>query len=89
MGNHKLKCSFCGKTSDEVSKLVAGPRILISRIHICNECVLLITRIMDGKSLTVNLIPTKSGSLFARLRAKWHLVLFSRTIHVAAPESAT
>ena len=29
-----LRCSFCGKTQDEVSKLIAGPRV-----YICNECV--------------------------------------------------
>ena len=30
----KLKCSFCGKTEEEVKKLVAGPRV-----YICDECV--------------------------------------------------
>jgi hypothetical protein len=30
----KLRCSFCGKTQDEVSHIVAGPCV-----HICNECV--------------------------------------------------
>ena len=29
-----LKCSFCGKTQDEVKKLIAGPSVFI-----CNECV--------------------------------------------------
>jgi ATP-dependent Clp protease ATP-binding subunit ClpX len=29
-----LKCSFCRKTEDEVSKLVAGPDV-----YICDECV--------------------------------------------------
>jgi hypothetical protein len=28
----KLHCSFCGKSNDEVAKLVAGP------MFICNEC---------------------------------------------------
>ena len=28
------QCSFCGKPSTEVDKLVAGPGV-----HICNECV--------------------------------------------------
>ncbi len=29
-----IKCSFCGKSPDEVSKLITGPSV-----HICNECV--------------------------------------------------
>jgi ATP-dependent Clp protease ATP-binding subunit ClpX len=30
----RLRCNFCGKSQDEVEKLVAGPRV-----YICNECV--------------------------------------------------
>jgi len=30
----RLVCSFCGKTQDEVRKLVAGPGV-----YICDECV--------------------------------------------------
>ncbi len=30
-----LRCSFCGKTQDEVRKLIAGP----DGVFICNECV--------------------------------------------------
>lgn len=33
-GNNNLICSFCGKTQDEVRKLVAGPGV-----YICDECV--------------------------------------------------
>ena len=29
-----LRCSFCNKTQNEVSKLIAGPKV-----HICEECV--------------------------------------------------
>lgn len=32
--SHNLICSFCGKTQDEVRKLVAGPGV-----YICDECV--------------------------------------------------
>jgi hypothetical protein len=35
-------CSFCGKTSDEVKKLIAGPSAFI-----CDECVELCNDIMD------------------------------------------
>src|SRR5210317_1549013 len=30
----KLSCSFCGKSQDDVKKLIAGPSV-----YICNECV--------------------------------------------------
>ncbi|UCF31164.1 MAG: ATP-dependent Clp protease ATP-binding subunit ClpX [bacterium] len=37
-----LRCSFCGKTQDEVRKLIAGPTV-----YICNECVELCTDIIE------------------------------------------
>ena len=36
------KCSFCGKTSEQVRRLVAGPGVFI-----CNECVELCNDILD------------------------------------------
>lgn len=39
--NSFLRCSFCGKTQDEVKKLVAGPTV-----YICNECVALCNNIL-------------------------------------------
>ena len=38
----KLNCSFCGKSQDEVKKLIAGPSV-----YICNECVDLCNDIID------------------------------------------
>ena len=32
----KISCSFCGKSQEEVKKLIAGPNV-----YICNECVVL------------------------------------------------
>ena len=32
----KISCSFCGKSQEEVKKLIAGPNV-----YICNECVIL------------------------------------------------
>ena len=37
-----LKCSFCGKTQNQVKKLVAGPGV-----YICNECIDLCNEIID------------------------------------------
>jgi ATP-dependent protease Clp ATPase subunit len=39
----QLRCSFCRKRETEVSKLVAGPHV-----YICDECVAIATRIMEG-----------------------------------------
>ena len=38
----KLHCSFCGKSQDEVKKLIAGPSV-----YICNECVDLCNEIIE------------------------------------------
>ncbi len=38
----RLKCSFCGKSQDQVKKLIAGPDV-----YICDECVELCNEILD------------------------------------------
>jgi ATP-dependent Clp protease ATP-binding subunit ClpX len=38
----KLSCSFCGKSQDDVKKLIAGPSV-----YICNECVDLCNDIIE------------------------------------------
>jgi len=47
-----LFCSFCGKTQEEVRKLVAGPSA-----YICDECIELCRHIVeeDGTKVTENL----------------------------------
>ena len=47
MTSKKLKCSFCGKSEDEVAKLVAGPKVFI-----CDKCV----------KLADDIIKTDNGS---------------------------
>ena len=37
-----LRCSFCGKTQDEVKKIIAGPTV-----YICDECIELCNEIME------------------------------------------
>lgn len=39
---NQLKCSFCGKTQDQVKKLVAGPGV-----YICDECIELCNEIIE------------------------------------------
>ena len=31
----EIRCSFCGKTEDQVRKMIAGP----NGVFICNDCV--------------------------------------------------
>lgn len=38
----KVRCSFCGKTQDQVRRMVAGPNA-----YICNECVLICQEIVS------------------------------------------
>ena len=40
--NETVRCSFCGKTQEEVKKIVAGPGV-----YICNECIDLCKEIID------------------------------------------
>ncbi|BDR59251.1 ATP-dependent Clp protease ATP-binding subunit ClpX [Xylocopilactobacillus apicola] len=42
--NGIIRCSFCGKTQDEVEKIIAGPGV-----YICNECVNLSKSIIDDQ----------------------------------------
>ena len=44
----KLRCSFCGKTQNEVDKLIAG-----EGVYICNECVKLCTDIIDEEDASI------------------------------------
>lgn len=43
-----LKCSFCGKTQDQVKKLIAGPDVCI-----CDECIELCNEILDEELFNI------------------------------------
>ncbi len=49
-----VRCSFCGKGSKEVAKLIAGPSIFI-----CNECVALCQLYLDYPDNTGKLVVDK------------------------------
>lgn len=60
MNNGELRCSFCGKSKDEVRKLIAGPGVFI-----CDECVELCNDILaddlaeeEGEELEEFELPT-------------------------------
>ena len=68
----KLKrCSFCGKTSEQVRRMVAGPNV-----QICSECILLCQEIISddfnaGVSISSAEIPRpRRWSSCARASAK-------------------
>jgi ATP-dependent Clp protease ATP-binding subunit ClpX len=44
-----LKCSFCGKSQEQVKKLIAGPGV-----YICDECVDLCNEILDEELMPNN-----------------------------------
>jgi ATP-dependent Clp protease ATP-binding subunit ClpX len=52
----KLRCSFCGKSQDEVKRLIAGPTV-----YICDECIDLCNDIMLEEGAT------ERGEAFKRL----------------------
>ncbi len=39
-----MKCSFCGKTQDQVRRLIAGPGV-----YICDECIELCSEIINDE----------------------------------------
>ncbi len=47
-----LKCSFCGKSQEQVRKLIAGPGV-----YICDECVDLCNEILDEELFDSNATP--------------------------------
>ena len=41
--DEKIRCSFCGKTQDQVKKLIAGS----NNVFICDECIDLCAEILE------------------------------------------
>jgi len=60
-----LHCSFCGKSQDEVPKLIAGPSIFI-----CNECVQLCSDILQEEFQQE--VPRQEGSMSIPKPAEIH-----------------
>ena len=49
-GEEDIRCSFCGKTQEQVHKLIAGP----SGTYICDECVAICADIIDEEDEALN-----------------------------------
>ena len=61
--SRNLVCSFCGKSQDEVRKLIAGPKV-----YICDECI----------DLCNDIIAEETGvgqGMFRRLKFRWSMPL--------------
>ena len=58
---YDVRCSFCGKSQDQVKRLISGP----NETYICNECVELCMTILreeaknEQKEATLNLLKPK------------------------------
>ena len=63
-----LYCSFCGKSQDEVKKLIAGPSV-----YICNECVDLCNNIITQELLQGDETNEESEELPAPAKLKFAL----------------
>ncbi|MEK0178967.1 MULTISPECIES: ATP-dependent protease ATP-binding subunit ClpX [Microcoleus] len=51
-----LKCSFCGKSQEQVRKLIAGPAV-----YICDECVDLCNEILDEELFDSTAVPAATA----------------------------
>jgi len=80
----KLRCSFCRKSEDQISKLVAGPRLIVySRTYICNECVAAASSIMEGNLPSTSTVPR---SVLQKVKEQWrhYLQSMSRAVPTQA-----
>lgn len=60
MADKRIYCSFCGKHTDEVAKIIAGPTVFI-----CNECVALCLEICLDEFPQAD--PAQISALIARV----------------------
>ena len=61
---NQLHCSFCGKSQEEVRKLIEGPTV-----YICNECVVLCSEVIKDNIVSDNEIVSlpKPGKIYEHL----------------------
>jgi len=53
------RCSFCGKSQDQVQRLIAGP----GGVYICDECIDLCREIIDEEQATVSKPRLQTGKI--------------------------
>ena len=57
-GKPQYHCSFCGKSQDDVRRLIAGP----GSVYICDECVDLCREIIDEEDTGRRQSPTSTSA---------------------------
>lgn len=66
IGDEKIRCSFCGKTQDQVRKLIAGP----NGAYICDECVDICSEIIEEEFEEDDVVPEKGVQEINLLKPK-------------------
>ena len=64
-GKPEYRCSFCGKSQEDVRRLIAGP----GSVYICDECVELCREIIDEEELVIS--GKADSSLGGRAGGRW------------------
>ena len=75
-----LKCSFCGKSQDQVRKLIAGPGV-----YICDECVELCNEILEEEIFNSRKDDTSASPMESQLANDRHSAK-SKTTLEAVPK---
>jgi hypothetical protein len=73
-GKHRrLSCSFCGKSQDQVRRLIAGP----NGVYICDECVILCNQIIADAGLPLSSEPSEGARPAVQRQAapRWQRLL--------------
>lgn len=60
-----VKCSFCGKTQDQVKRIIAGPGV-----YICNECVELCLSVLEEENVVSQDHALKTDKTFTLSKPK-------------------
>jgi hypothetical protein len=78
----KLRCSFCRRTNDEVTKLVAG-----ARGYICDRCAHEVMRIMNDAGPAPEPSSARRPAMLTRAAdwsRTWHFRLVTWNLRLAA-----
>ncbi len=81
--DRNVRCSFCGKTGEQVDKLIAGPGV-----YICDECIELCMGIIDENSNAPRSKPGKRVSLEEKVLPKPQEIKAALDEYVVGQEEA-
>lgn len=72
-----VKCSFCGKSSDSVERVISSPIEIEARSYICDECVAICVSILKREGMDLD----TAGGLSFRMRLARKIAGLSPSIH--------